>query len=114
VKANIPGCMSDWRQKLRAADGRTAQVRRRRDLDSGRGGEQVAHSHEIVGRGCEGEHPADPRHAAMTGLAQEGDGLEPAEGFLDAFAPLLAQPVAGVAASAAVDSRSAASARRAG
>jgi hypothetical protein len=50
----------------------------------------------------------------MTGLAQEGDGLEPAEGFLDAFAPLLAQPVAGVAASAAVDSRSAASARRAG
>ena len=39
----------------------------------------------------------------MAGLAQQSDGLEPPEGFLDPFAPPLAERVAGMAAGAPVD-----------
>ena len=39
---------------------------------------QITQPHQIVGRQCEGKHPAHSRHAAMTGLTQAGHGLEPA------------------------------------
>ena len=57
-------------------------------------GQQVAHSHQVVDRQGEGEHPLDSSHSAVTGLAQTGDGLEPAEDLLDPFALVLtyAQP----------------------
>jgi len=39
----------------------------------------------------------------MTGLAQAGDRLEPAEDLFHSFAPPLAEPVAGVASAASID-----------
>ena len=58
-------------------------------------GQQVAHSHQVVDRQGEGEHPLDSSHSAVTGLAQTGDGLEPAEDLFDPFALLLTDGVAG-------------------
>jgi len=74
-----------------------------RRCDSSSNYREGAHAHEVVGRGGEGKHPADPGYAAMPGLAQQSDGLEPPEGFLDPFAPPLTERVTEMAAGAAVD-----------
>src|SRR5712691_10009414 len=64
---------------------------------------QVANSDQVVRRQAEDEHPAHSRAAAMSGLAQQPDGLEPAEDFLHALALALAHAVAGVARGAPID-----------
>jgi hypothetical protein len=64
---------------------------------------QVTHSHQVVGRGREGEGPTDSGDSTMTSLAQSGDRLEPAEDLFHSYAPLLAEQVAGVASAASVD-----------
>ena len=46
-------------------------------LHLGRGCQQIAHSHQVVGGRGKGEHPTDPRETAMAGLAQQRHGLEP-------------------------------------
>src|SRR5216684_3830362 len=64
---------------------------------------QITHPHQIVGRQCEGKHPAHSRHAAMTGLTQAGHGLEPAEDFFYPFTFLLTDRVARMASGAVID-----------
>src|SRR5208282_1687743 len=71
--------------------------------DLGRRGQQVAHSDQVVGRQCEGEHPTDAVDAAMASLAQAPDGLEPAEDFFHPFAFLLTNRVARMTSGALVD-----------
>jgi len=51
--------------------------------------------------GGQREHPADTREAAVTGLAQAGDGLAPAEYLLKALSHPPADRVAGMAGSSA-------------
>src|ERR1700674_412236 len=70
---------------------------------SGRGEGQISHSHQIVGRSGEGEHPTDSGNSTMTSLAQSGDGLEPAEDLFHSFASPLTEQVAGVPSAAPVD-----------
>jgi hypothetical protein len=67
-------------------------------------GPQVADSHQVVNRQRKGEHPADPRDAAMASLAQASNGLEPTEDLFDPFALALTNRVAGMARGACVDS----------
>src|SRR5882762_682351 len=43
--------------------------------DSGGDWQQVTHSHQVVGRGREGEGPTNPGDSTMTSLAQVGDVL---------------------------------------
>src|SRR5271170_7177165 len=78
------------------------------ELRVGRGGSssdcrQVADPHQVVSRSGQGEHPADPGHAAMPRLAQHRHGLEPAESLFHPLAPPLTQGIAKVAAGALVD-----------
>src|SRR3954465_14651139 len=47
--------------------------------------DQLPHSDEVVSSGRKGEHPSDLVHAAMSGLTQHSDCLQPAEYFLDPF-----------------------------
>src|SRR3954471_8476159 len=47
--------------------------------------DQILHSDEVVSSGRKGEHPSDLVHAAMSGLTQHSDCLQPAEYFLDPF-----------------------------
>src|SRR5260221_87562 len=75
--------------------------------DSSRCGQQFRDADEIVGGGGEDEEPFDQPAAAMTGLAQPGDGLDPAERLLDPLALDHADGIAGVARGAAVDGRAA-------
>src|SRR5258708_33237335 len=76
---------------------------RRSPIDSGGNRQQVTHSHQVVGRGREGEGPNNPGDSTMTSLAQAGDRLEPAEDLFHSFAPQLTESVAGVASAASVD-----------
>ncbi|MGO9428327.1 LEPR-XLL domain-containing protein [Rhodoblastus sp.] len=48
--------------------------------------QQFRQPHQIVGGGCEGEGPADPFTASEPRLLLSGDGLDPAEAFLDLLA----------------------------
>src|SRR2546422_8959883 len=64
---------------------------------------QIADADQVVDRQPEDEHPADPRPAAVAHLAQQPDGLEPAEDLFDALAFPLAHPVAGGARGAPID-----------
>ena len=64
---------------------------------------QITHPHQIVGRQCEGKHPAHSSHAAMTGLTQAGHGLEPAEDFFYPFTFLLTDRVARMTSGAVID-----------
>src|SRR5271167_3591059 len=68
-------------------------------------GRQVADAHQIVGGGGEGEHPAYPLHSSVPGFPEIAHGLDPAEDFLHPFAQALADGVARVAGSAAVNGR---------
>src|SRR3990172_7278099 len=45
--------------------------------------QQLGDADQVVGGGGEDEEPFDQAAAAMTGLAQAADGLDPAERFLD-------------------------------
>ncbi len=69
---------------------------------SGRGHEGP-HAHQVVRRETEGEHPTDPRSAAVAGLAQEADRLGPSEDPLDAPASEAALEIAGMARGPRVD-----------
>ena len=68
-----------------------------------RGLPQVAHPHQIVGRQCEGKHPADSSGPPMPSLTQAADSLEPAEDFFYPFAFLLANRVARMTSGALID-----------
>ena len=70
---------------------------------SGRGEGQISHSHQIVGRSGEGEHPTDSGDSTMTSLAQAGDRLEPADDLFHSLAAPLAEQVAGMASAASVN-----------
>jgi hypothetical protein len=70
---------------------------------SGRLACQVPDPHEIVDGGGKGEDPIHPPLAAVPRLAEQPDGLEPAEDLLDELALALAHQVTGVAHGAAVD-----------
>jgi hypothetical protein len=65
--------------------------------------QELAHPHQVVGGRREGKHPTDPVGAPMPGLAQSGDGLEPAEDLFHSFALGLTDGVARLASGAAVD-----------
>ena len=58
--------------------------------------QQFPHPHEVIGGSREGENPSDFEDAPVSQLAQEGDGLEPAEAFLDPLALLLTDAIPGV------------------
>ena len=61
------------------------------------------HPDQVVGGYREGESPTNSGDSTMTGLAQSGDRLEPAENLFYSFAPSLAEHVAGMASAASVD-----------
>ncbi len=48
-------------------------------------GFQCAHPHEVVHGGRKGEHPPDPRHAAIAGLAQQSNGFHPTKDLFHTF-----------------------------
>src|SRR6266852_8995792 len=58
---------------------------------------EVAEADQVVDRQAEDEHPVHASPAAMARLAQQPDGLEPAEDLFDALAFPLADSVPGVA-----------------
>jgi hypothetical protein len=64
--------------------------------------QQFPHAHEVIGSSREGEDPPDFENAPMAQLAQERDGLEPAEAFLNALALLLADFVTSVPSGTAI------------
>ena len=67
--------------------------------------EQLGQADQVVGGSSEGELPADAGLAAVPGAAQQGDLLDPAEGFLDPLADPLAHGIAGMPGGPAVDRR---------
>ena len=62
-----------------------------------RGPHQLAQPDEIVGSGRQREYPADTGQTAVTGLAETGDRLGPAEHLLNALAHPPTDRIAGVA-----------------
>src|ERR1700756_127553 len=64
---------------------------------------QIAHSHQVVGRQCEAEHPVDARNPTMASLTQSAYGLEPTKDLLYPFALALTNRVALMPGSALVD-----------
>src|SRR6266851_10099188 len=64
---------------------------------------EVAEADQVVDRQAEDEHPVHASPAAMARLAQQADGLEPAEDLFDALAFPLADSVPGVAGGALID-----------
>src|SRR6266852_3576969 len=64
---------------------------------------EVAEADQVVDRQAEDEHPVHASPAAMARLAQQPDGLEPAEDLFDALAFPLADSVPGVAGGALID-----------
>src|SRR5271163_186021 len=71
--------------------------------DSGCRRREVAHPNQIVGGKGQSEYPIDSQESAMTGLAQPGDGLEPAKDFFHAFALLLTNRVPRMTSGAVID-----------
>src|SRR5438270_11086522 len=65
-------------------------------------GDQVPHSDEVVSSGRKREHPSDLVHAAMSGLTQHSDCLQPPEYFLDPFPLDLTYFVSGVSRGAPI------------
>src|SRR4051812_30465243 len=65
--------------------------------------DQIPHSDEVVSSGRKGEHPSDLVHAAMSGLTQHSDCLQPAEYFLDPFPLYLTYFVSGVSGGAPIN-----------
>src|SRR5215472_1822659 len=80
--------------------------RRRGSLHLGvsrRSGQKIAHSHQVIGRQCEAEHPIDSRDPAMARLTQPTHGFEPAKDLFHPFALALADRVARIAGGALVN-----------
>src|SRR5829696_1281469 len=50
---------------------------------------QVSDSDQVIGSGSELEDPTDQPHAAVSGLAQQANSLQPTEDFFHSFALLL-------------------------
>src|SRR5271169_347289 len=71
--------------------------------DSGCRRREVAHPNQIVGGECQSEYPVDSQESAVTGLAQPGDGLEPAKDFFHTFTLLLTNLVAWMTSGAVID-----------
>src|SRR6516164_222002 len=69
------------------------------------GPHQFAQPDEIVGSDSQREYPADTGQTAMTGLAETGDRLGPAEHLLNALAHPPTDRIAGVAGRSTVDCR---------
>src|SRR5229473_3452324 len=61
---------------------------------SGRPGQQISHSYQVISRCCEGEHPSDSIRPPEPGFSLQRDGLHPAEDFLNTLALPLAHRVA--------------------
>src|SRR6516164_2662708 len=70
-----------------------------------RGPHQFAQPDEIVASGRQREYPADTGQTAMTGLAETGDRLGPAEHLLNALAHPPTDRIARVAGRSTVDCR---------
>jgi hypothetical protein len=70
-------------------------------------GQKLWNSNEIVGGCGENEEPLDQSAAAMAGLAQAADSLNPAERFFDPLALHRADAIAGMTSGAAIDCRAA-------
>lgn len=66
--------------------------------------QQLGKADQVVGGGGESEEPADADGAAMARFAQIGDGLDPAERLLDAFAQSQRDRIAGMAKRPTVNS----------
>src|SRR6266545_4693552 len=64
---------------------------------------EIAPPHQVVGRRAEAKQPVDEASAPMPQFAEEGDGLQPAEGLLDQLSLALTQRVARMTRGAAVD-----------
>src|SRR5512137_2071791 len=64
---------------------------------------QIANSHQVIDRQCEAEHPIDPCHPAMAGLAQPADGLEPTEDLFHPLADTLTNRIARMPGGALID-----------
>jgi hypothetical protein len=66
-------------------------------------GRQVSHPHQVVSRGSEGEHPADPHLPAMPRLTHHANRLHPAKDLLDPLARSQGQFVATVPGRACIE-----------
>lgn len=66
---------------------------------------EISHSHQIVGRGGEGEGPGQPLSAPMAVFAEMTYGLQPAKDFFHPFAQPLAQGVSSMPGGAAIQGR---------
>src|SRR6266542_1887219 len=64
---------------------------------------EIAPAHQVVGGGAEAKQPVDEMSAAVAELAEEPDGLHPAEGLLDQFPLALTQGIARMTSRAAID-----------
>ena len=84
-----------WQAKIITPDRVRARLRR--------ASQQLRETHQVVGGSDEGEHPADPSSATMTGLAKTAHCLHPAEHLLDALANAQADRVTGMARGAAIN-----------
>ena len=69
-------------------------------------GRQVAYSHQIVGGGGKGEHPAHPFYTSVTSFPEIAHGFHPAEDFLHPFAQALTEDIARMASGTPVNGRS--------
>src|SRR4051794_18403788 len=65
--------------------------------------DQIPHSDEVVSSARKGEHPSDLVHAAMSGLTQHSDYLQPTEYLLDPFPLNLTYFVSGVSRGAPIN-----------
>ena len=70
---------------------------------------EISHAHQVVGCASERENPIHFQRAAMPHFAQQRDGLQPAEAFFDTLPLPLADDIARVSRSAAVDGTAASS-----
>src|SRR6266404_8798567 len=73
--------------------------------DSSCWGQKFWDANKVVSGGGEHEEPLHQAAAAMTGLAQAADGLDPAERLFDPLALDCADAIAGMAGGARIDRR---------
>ena len=74
-----------------------------------RGGHQVSHTNQVVGRAREGKDPIYFQRSAMPHLAQQCNRLQPAKALFDALPFLLADVVARVLRGAPINRAAASS-----
>ena len=118
MRAGCGNSVGFWHRVASAGvlGGQVAVGRGERGLEAGRGRgsrpwssrrQQLGQPDQVVGRGRQGELPADALHAAVPGAPLQGHLLDPAEPFLDPLADALADRVARMACRPAVDRRAA-------